>query len=187
MLGGEAPSIAIEPVSMEEPPGGWEFVWDQAKDSVFPLCRDEVGSLDLAPNAYWSPLWRCAARKAFPDVAGRLSFEAWPDWLKYQAAHQIQMDLKDHLEAAGVSSVGWSFVLWLRFDHLIDGCYEALAPHTDAITHCMASEMFPDEDWPPDANTSPSLLDFWDTLSDMIEAYVDAHATPATFHIAQKS
>lgn len=163
-----------QPAVLEEPKGGWEFRWDQAKAEAIPACREEIGSIDKLPwNGAWTELWRCIARKAFPETAGRLDYEDWPSWLRNEAASQIRQDVGQFLGDQGLSTQGWRFMLWLRFDGVIEGCYEALAPHQDAIAHCVASEIYPDEDWPPEESDKDWKIEFWLEVMDLVGKYTD--------------
>lgn len=168
------PGITLTPPAvLEEPKGGWEFRWDQEKAEAIPACRAEIGAIDKLPwNGAWTELWRCIARRTFPETAGRLDYDEWPSWLRNQAAARIRQDVSGFLGEQGVSTQGWKFMLWLRFDGVIEGCYEALAPHEDAITHCVASEIYPDQDWPPE-EIEGWKADFWNELEDMVAKYVD--------------
>jgi len=161
------------PAVLEEPLGGWEHRWAQRKAEAIPACRAKVGASLVGSQGAWTAYWRCIAVEAFPETAGRLEPSEWPKWLKNDAAIQIRQDVKQYLDSQGVSTQGMKFLLWLRFDSLIDGCWEALAPHEDAVAHCVASEIYPKEDWPPESDASPWQVEFWEMLNEKVSDYVD--------------
>jgi len=164
------------PVSTE-PVGGWESRWQSRPPGLFEECRDEVGSIDrLSWSGAFTEYTRCVARKAFPETAARLDPKDWPAWLRNDAMAQIRVDLNDYLVDQNVSNQGWTFMLWLRFDGVIEGCYEALAPSIEGITHCAASEIYPERDWPPEPDATWEN-DFWEALMQQVEAYVDIAET----------
>jgi hypothetical protein len=146
----------------------WRAHWARVKDQLIPRCRDDVGQ---SKNASFTALWRCLARRAFPQAAIG-DFDRWPAWLRGEASAQIRRDLKEHLEYNGVSMQGWSFMLWLRLGSVIDGCYEALAPHSDAIAHCVALEIYPDVNWPPTSRSPTWQREVWETIVTLVDTYV---------------
>lgn len=160
-----------------EPVGGWENRWAEVGPAIFEECRDEVGGeANLSWSGAFTEYTRCVARKAFPETAARLDPSEWPAWLKGDAMARIRSDLNAYLTSKGVSNQGWTFMLWLRFDGVIEGCYEALAPSVEGITHCAASEIYPERDWPPEVGATWEN-DFWAALMEQVEAYVDIQET----------
>ena len=168
------PLTPLTPVTaqarLEEPEGGWLARWNQVKDIAIPSCRASVGREEF-PS--WGTYWRCLAAQAFPEPAPRLPFEAWPSWLREEASAKIQEDVQAYLQAQGIRLEGWTFMLWLRFDAVIDGCYEALAPHTDEIALCVCSEIYPNLEWPLTDSSPDWMYEMWDEVLALIDLYID--------------
>jgi hypothetical protein len=121
----------------------------------------------------FSEYWRTLASRIYPQVA-EMSSEDWSSWSTGEEASLIRQDAEEYLKSNGVGTRGWRFALWLRFDCIIGGCYEALAPHTDEIAQCVASEIYPGSEWPADDASPQWQKDMWATLLEHVHAYVES-------------
>lgn len=121
----------------------------------------------------FSEYWRVLASSIYPQVA-EMSPEDWSSWSVGEEASLIRQDAEEYLESNGVGTRGWRFALWLRFDSVIGGCYEALAPHTEEIAQCVASEIYPESEWPADDASPQWQKDMWATLLEHVDAYVES-------------
>lgn len=163
---GFAPSVQPSAV---EPPGGWLHRWDERKAEAIERCRARGALL-----SGWSDFVECVLKFTFPE-ATHIMVSPRPNWLKVDATKQVRDDIVAQLKANDISTQGWSFQLWLKFSVYIDDCYEALAPSVSAVAHCVASQIYPSETWPPHQTLSANhwKRKFWDSLVEATKVYED--------------
>lgn len=132
-----------------------------------------------SPQSRWDTLDKKAAIRDARARAEDVSFgEYWRTVLSYVYPEsfddvdvdQLRLDVEKYLEHVGVNTE-WKFSLWLRFDSVIDGCFEACAPHSESICHCVASEIYPDAEWPPGPRSPAWQQDMWDSIAKKVDAY----------------
>lgn len=153
----------------DEPVGGWPARWDEMGQDAIEWCRLHRGK-DLE-GQIWPAFWNCVIERVFPETAVYKPEDRPGWWL--EAANQIRQDIMMRLADEELSTQGWKFRIWLKFDHYIEDCYDALAPHTEGVAHCMASAIYPTEKWTP-APTQGWKAEFWNALIEKIDAYEEA-------------
>jgi hypothetical protein len=153
--------------SADEPLGGWGYRWSERKDEVIEQCRTQGKTI-----FGWSAFVECVLKRAFPE-ATHPQILVRPAWLKIDATNKIREDIIAQLHANDISTQGWSFQLWLKFSVYVEDCYEALAPTTSAVAHCIATQIYPGESWPPAPTLSAThwKRKFWSALLEAVNVY----------------
>lgn len=147
-----------------EPLGGWMQRWNERRDDAIDWCR-----VNARRNSTWVSFWHCVLDRAFPEAASFTGLDR-PEWLRVDAAAKVREDISAILLADEASTEGWRFMLWLKFDDYIEDCYEALAPHSESVAHCIASQIYPNTSWSP----APKMgwkAEFWNAILDKIDQY----------------
>lgn len=161
---GSLTATAVITPNKDEPLGGWELRWDQRMDQAIAWCRaNKATSINS-----WTEFWSCVVERAFPEAAMIAVGERSAWWL--DATKKARQDIAKVLQDDESSTQGWRFFLWLKFPAYVDGCYEALAPHSEAVAHCIATEIYPNESWSPPPK-SGWKAQFWNALLAKIEQY----------------
>lgn len=157
-VGGLGATLPVEK-SRKEPTGGWEHRWNQRRTQAVFECRQDPKVVDY-PSAR-----ACVLKKVFPEAAPwTLSSKNWPQWMLLARSEIGTWLINQAKDSVGTwNSTQWPFIVWLFYDRTFPGCVEELGiENPQAIAHCIISEMYPDQTWPPLASDFEWKKEVWD-------------------------
>jgi hypothetical protein len=157
--------VVVPTVSREEPLGGWEFRFQQGIDAALVDCRADTDVTSYGEAQV------CILTKIYPENrpwSG--STTDWQLWI-FEAKQAVRDAIGDAVEedVGSVGAPGWQFQIWLMFDRVFPECRQAVGQDdVDAITHCACTLMWPDYDWPPDAQADTWRHQAWALVRDRV-------------------
>lgn len=155
-------------MTRDEPLGGWQYRWEERGPQAIEKCRKAEVITTFAEAQL------CILATVFPEaIPWGGSEDGYRPWM-YEARdavrEQIREETRQFLGITGGAQT-WQFLLWLMFDRFYVDCVQSLGADINAVSHCLATQIYSGWDWlewPPQAGSEAWQTKAWNIIKEMV-------------------